>query len=147
MLIGWLLAALPLEAGTGRVIKVLPELMDLKGHTSVSPSLYERDGYQAMLRQHPERRSGVRFFVQWKTKGGVYEPLKVRVEVRGTALGKPPPLFVLEQALENVGGMFSHWTSLTLTGEDYHKLGSVTAWRATLWEGDKMLGQQQSFLW
>ncbi|HTL54356.1 MAG TPA: hypothetical protein VL361_01700 [Candidatus Limnocylindrales bacterium] len=136
-----------LEAATGRVIKVLPEFLDEKGRNSLAPSLYERDVYQALLRDHPERRSGLRFYIQWKTKGPVWEPLTIRVEIRGNAEGNLPKQLVLEQRIENPGGAFSHWSNVTLSSEDYKKIGSVTAWRISFWEGKTLLGQQQSFLW
>ncbi len=145
-LIGCLAAGLPAEAATGRVIKVLPLFLDLKGRESLSPSLYERDAYQAILRRDPKRRSGMRFAVQWKTKGPVWGPLKVRVELRGIAQGNLPRQLVLEKSVEG-GGWFSHWSAIALTGEDYRNLGQVTAWRVTLWEGATMLGEQASFLW
>ena len=44
---------------SGKVVKVLPHYLDLEGRHTLSPSLYERDAYQAVLRQHPERRSGI----------------------------------------------------------------------------------------
>lgn len=135
------------RAATGRVVKVLPEFMDLKGRTSLSASLYERDAYQATLRDHPERRSGMRFYVEWKTKGPIWEPLTVRVELRGAASGNLPKLLVLEQRAENKGGLFSHWTNITLNSADYKNIGSVTAWRVTFWEGTTLLGHQESFLW
>ena len=136
-----------LRAATGRIIKVLPEFLDEKGRNSLAPSLYERDVYQAMLRDHPERRSGLRFYIQWKTKGPVWEPLTIRVEIRGNAEGNLPKQLVLEQRIENPGGAFSHWSNVTLSSEDYKKIGSVTAWRITFWEGKTLLGHQQSFLW
>ena len=145
--LGLVMPVCGLQGATGRIIKVLPEFLDLKGHNSLAPSLYERDVYQAMLRDHPERRSGLRFYIQWKTKGAVWEPLTMRVEVRGIAEGNLPKQLVLEKRIENPGGSFSHWSEVTLTSEDYKKVGSVTAWRVTLWEGKELLGQQQSFLW
>lgn len=135
------------HAATGRLVKVLPEFLDLKGRNSLSPSLYERDVYQATLRDHPERRSALRFYIQWKTKGPVWEPLTVRVEIRGNAEGNLPKQLVLEQPVENPGGSFSHWTSVTLSRDEYKKIGSVTAWRVTFWEGKTLLGLQQSYLW
>jgi hypothetical protein len=143
---GGLAAGLSAEAATGRVIKVLPHFLDLKGRHALSPSLYARDAYQAQLRQHPEQRSGVRFDIQWKTRGAAFSPLKLRVELRGTAKGDLPGRAVLESEVQP-GGWFSHWRSLPLTGEDYQKLGEVTAWRVTLWEGDQLLGEQKSFMW
>ena len=42
------------SGGSGRILKVLPHLLDGKGHHTLSPSLLERDAYQAELRLHPE---------------------------------------------------------------------------------------------
>jgi len=143
----WIGAAAAVSASTGKVIKVLPEYLDLKGRNSLSPSLYERDAYQVGLREHPEQRSGVRFYVHWKTKGPPWAPLKLRVELRGSAEGNLPRRLVLDQALLKPGGLFGRWTNVTLSGEDYKKFGAVTAWRVTLWEGDTLLGEQRSYLW
>jgi hypothetical protein len=131
---------------TGRVIKVLPHFLDTKGRAALSPSLYDRDAYQVELREHPEKRSGIRFDMQWRTKGAVWSDLKLRVELRGVAQGEAPKQMVLERDLEG-GGWFSHWTSMTLVGDEYKTLGAVTAWRVTLWEGTDLLGEQKSFLW
>jgi hypothetical protein len=141
-----LAAGPPADAATGRVIKVLPHFLDREGRHALSPSLYERDAYQAQLRRHPEARSGVRFDIQWKARGAVYAPLRLRVELNGTAKGDRPSQTVLETEVKP-GGWFSHWSSLPLTGEAYRKFGDVTAWRVTLWEGDRLLGEQKSFLW
>src|SRR5215831_9230615 len=122
-------------AATGRVIKVLPHFLDLHGRAALSPSLYDRDAYQVILRDHPEQRSGVRFDMQWKTKGPVWSDLKLRVELRGVAEGDAPKQMILERELQ-VGGWFSHWTSMTLVGQDYKAIGEVTAWRVSLWEGE-----------
>lgn len=142
-----LAASFPAAAANSSLIKVLPEYLDLKGRNSLSPSLYERDVYQMSLREHPERRSAIRFYIQWKSKTPVWEPLLVRVELRGIAAGKLPRQKVLEQTITNPGGPLSHWVTITLGREDYKKFGSVTAWRVTLWEGSELVGKQQSFLW
>ena len=134
------------SAATGRVIKVLPQFLDLKGRHALSPSLYDRDAYQAHLREHTNEISGMRFAVQWKAAGASTGALKLRVEVRGVTHGELPPAVVLEQPVKP-GFWFNHWVSLPLTGDDYRKIGEVTAWRATLWDGDKMIGEQKSFLW
>jgi hypothetical protein len=143
---GILLSALQTMAATGKVIKVLPHFLDKAGRNSLAPSLYERDAYQAFLRSHPEERSGMRFDVQWKKKGPIWEELKVRVELRGMAKGDLPEQRVLEQSVQ-AGGWFSNWTGLKLTGEDYLAFQEVTAWRVTLWEGEHLLSEQTSFLW
>jgi len=135
------------SAAEESVLKVLPEFLDLKGRNSLSPSLYERDAYQVRLRQHPELRSGMRFYIEWRTKKSVWEPLLARLELRGIAEGKQPRQLVLEQPVSNPGGLFSHWIEIDLAGEAYKTFGSVTAWRVTLWEGQTLIGRQQSFLW
>ncbi len=138
--------AFGLFAGEGRVIKVLPEFIDLKGRASVSPSLYDRDAYQHQLRLHPARRSGIRYYTQWKVKPPVFGLVKLRLELRGAARGDLPRQKTLEQSI-TPGGRFSHWTTIELAGTDYREFGEVTAWRMTLWEGDQLLGEQKSFLW
>ncbi len=142
-----LVLALNAQGATGRVVKVLPQFLDKQGRAALSPSLYERDAYQAQLRAHPDQRSGLRYCVQWKTKGPVWQPLRLRLEVRGVAQGNLPKELVLDQNLANKRSMFARWTELTINPDQYQHLGSVTAWRVTLWEGAQMIGSQQSFLW
>ena len=134
------------SAATGRVIKVLPQFLDLKGRHAVSPSLYDRYAYQAYWGAHTSEVSGMRLAVQWKASGASVDALKLRVEIRGISHGQLPPRIVLEQPVKP-GFWFNHWASLPLAGVDYKKIGEVTAWRATLWDGDKMIGEQKSFLW
>jgi hypothetical protein len=138
---------LPCGAATGRVIKVLPFYLDLQGRHTRSPSLFERDVYQAYLLQNPEKRSGMMYDVHWKIKGRAEAPLRLQVELRGMAEGNLPSQTVLEQTVQSGGGWFGHWTGLILSGEKYKQLGTVTAWRVTLWEGTRLLGEQESFLW
>jgi hypothetical protein len=146
MLGGWLAAAWSAPAATGKVIKVLPQFLDLKGRNSLTPSLYERDNYQVLLRQSTNQVSGMRFNVEWKAKSAVATPLTLRVELRGVARGDFPKARTLEKTV-TPGGWFSHWTKFDLVGADYKDFGRVTAWRATLWEGSRLLGEQKSFLW
>jgi hypothetical protein len=140
-----LLTTLVARATTGSVVKVLPHFLDLEGRHSVSPSLYDRDAYQAQLRQHPEQRSGIRFDILWRGRGKAKETARLQVELRGTAKGNLPSETKLETDVVITGT--SHWASLKLDGENYKKFGEVTAWRVTLWSGDQLLGEQKSFLW
>jgi hypothetical protein len=146
-LLSVLLIGSPTEAWTGRIVKVLPQFLDQKGRAALSPSLYERDAYQVVLRDHPERRAGICFFVEWKTKGAIWQPLKLQIELRGTAQGNVPKRLVLEEPLENTGGLFTHWANARLEGKAYKDFGAVTAWRVTLWEGNTLLSEEKSFLW
>src|SRR5256885_1559084 len=130
------------SAETGRVIKVLPQFLDLKGQHALSPSLYDRDAYQAYLRLHTNEVSGMRFAVQWKASGSATTPLKLRIEILGVTHGESPAKVVLEKEVKP--GWLNHWVSLPLTGDDYKRIGEVTSWRATLWEGDQLLAEQKS---
>ena len=144
--VGWLALALSAPAATGRVIKVLPQFLDLQGRNSLTPSLYERDLYQSTLVRSTNQCSGMRFNVEWKAKGQAATPLKIQVELRGVARGDYPKQLVLEKPVQP-GGWFSHWAAFDLVGEEYRDFGRVTAWRVTLWEGSRLLGEQKSFLW
>ena len=137
--------ALAADVVTGRIVKVLPLFLDAQGRDATAPSLFERDAYQAYLREHTNQISAIRYAVQWKASPSVAEKLKLRIELRGIGEGGIPKLKSLET--EVAAKTFSQWTNLMLSGEDYKKIGSVVAWRATLWAGDSQLGEQRSFLW
>ena len=130
----------------GQVMKVLPLLLNLKGRDALSPSLYDRDAYQMYLRMHTNEISAVRYDVLWKVSGPADAPVKIRVELRAIAADGGPVLMNLE-APAGKPGWFGRWTTLLLAGEDYQKMSHVVAWRATLWSGDQLLGEQKSFLW
>jgi len=132
-------------AATGRVMKVLPHFLDLKGRHALSPSLYERDAYQSFLRQNPGQRSGVRFDIHWRVRTKPATNLKLKVEIRGIAEGNLPSEKVLEKDVK--AGAGSHWTRITLDGENFRAIGEVTAWRVSLMEGDQLIAEQKSFLW
>ena len=137
--------ALPNEswAAPGKVKKVLTFYLDQEGRQSLSPSLYDRDAYQALLRNDATKRSGLRFDVQWNASTPA--PLILRVDMRG-AKGTENTKARVEGTVRK-RGFFSRWTELALTGEEYQKFGELVAWRATLWQGDVMVGEQKSFLW
>ena len=137
-------AAAP-AAKTGRVVKVLPLYLDLKGHDAISPSHFDRDAYQAFLRQHTNEISAIRFDVLWKASNLKDAKLKLRAELRGIGEHGLPRQTVLET--EVTPAFFRSWTSLKLEGDDLKKFGSLVAWRVTLWNGDQLLGEQKSFLW
>jgi len=138
-------AAMASDATTGRVVKVLPLFLDAKGHDAISPSLFDRDAYQAWLRGHTNEISAVRFDVLWKASNAGNAKLKLRAELRGVGAGGLPKQTVLEQTV--TPKFFRSWTSLPLGGADYKNFGELVAWRVTLWNGDQMVGEQKSFLW
>ncbi len=145
LLLGSLSMAFADEAAAGRVIKILPLFLDLKGHDALSPSLYDRDAYQVYLRQHPDQRSAIRFDVLWKASNTGDAELKLWVELRGIGQNGLPRQAILERVVKP--GFFRHWASLTLDGADYKNFGELVAWHVTLRVGDQLLGEQKSFLW
>jgi len=131
------------RAASARLVKVLPHFVDFQGRIALNPSLYERDAYQAHLRAHPTDRAGLRFDVQWKSREALQ--LTLRLELRGNR-GRDGTTAVLEEPVK-YRGLFSTWSQISLSGDAYKKFGELSAWRATLWDGDKLIGEQQSFLW
>jgi hypothetical protein len=133
------------DALSGSIVKVLPLFLNLKGQDAISPSLYDRDAYQAYLRSHTNEISALRYDVLWSTSRTDDSRLTLRLELRSIGEGGVPRQTTLEQTV--TPHYFRHWTSLPLAGEDYRNLGEVVAWRATLWSGHQLLSEQKSFLW
>jgi len=133
------------NAITGKVVKVLSLLMDTNSQVAPSPSLFDRDAYQVYLLEHTNEVTGVRFDVCWAAHHARGMTLKLRVELKGVRRNGLPTQTTLEQTV--TPGLFHHWTSLTLSGADYKNFGTVAAWRATLWNSNQLIGEQQSFLW
>src|SRR5688572_3069915 len=128
------------NAQSEKIIKVLPHLLDAKGRASISPSLFDRDAYQAELRVNSTNRSGLRFDVQWKAS--YYPALVLRIEARGDRRREPK---ILDQPVKHSN--FSQWTSVRLTGEAYTNFGELISWRALLVNGTNIVAEQKSFLW
>jgi hypothetical protein len=137
------LLAADARAATARIIKTLPHFLDLQGKHTLHPSLFERDAYQAELKRHPDRCSGMRFDVQWKSHD--IKTATVRLEVRGA---KTPPrkTEVFEHEVK-AGGFFRRWSSLRVEGKDFERIGQIMAWRVSVWDGGELLAEEKSFLW
>jgi hypothetical protein len=133
------------DAITGRIVKVLPFFLDRQGRDALSPSLFDRDAYQAQLREQTNEVSGVRFDVLWKAAKASDEHLKIALELRGVGTNSVPKLKTLE--VDVAPGKYRRWTEIPLVGDDYKNFGAVVAWRITLWNGGRLLGEQKSFLW
>ena len=131
-------------AESARIIKVLPHFLDKKGRHSLAPSLYERDAYQEHLRENPERRSTIRYDVQWK--GPKKTPLTMRVELRGSDTDKQPKSLQVEKEV-TCRSWGSCWSGVALEPRDFADFSEILAWRVTLWQGETLLAEQQSFLW
>ena len=143
-----LLAVIPAFADgieKGRIVKMLPMFLDLKGHDAKSPSHYDRDAYQAHLRRHTNEISGIRFDFLWQVENPAATNYTLRVELRGITADGKPTRAALEGNAEPP--LLRRWNYLTLGGADYRSFGELAAWRATLWRGDRLLSEQKSFLW
>lgn len=141
-----LLVVCPANAGSsGNIFKVLPLLVDREGRTATSPSLFDRDAYQASLRGHMDQVSAIRYDVEWRAKKSAATNHILKLELRGVATDGKPVMKIFETAV--APGGWRKWTSFTLQSDELKKLGSVVAWRATLQEGTTVVGEQKSFLW
>lgn len=134
-----------LAAAPARIIKVLPHYLDAEGRHALSPSLYERDAYQAHLRKNRKLIAGLRFDIQWRAPGKRDAKLKLRVQMI-TSKGEPGKERIVEQAVR-APTRWSRWTRLMIAGREWEEQGNVVAWRATLWDGDSLVAEQNSFLW
>jgi len=133
-------------ASPGKIVKVLPHYLDREGRMALSPSLFDRDAYQAILRQDRSLCSALRFDVQWKAKKpSSAANLKLRVELVTSTVGKDRPM-VLDQPVRR-RAFGSRWTKILLEGESFRAAGDLVAWRVSLWNGDQLLAEQRSFLW
>lgn len=140
-----LLLAPSVWGGEGRVVKVLPEFVDSKGRHALSPSLYERDAYQFILRKNPARQAGLSMAIQWKAKNVDWTNLTLRAEMRGL-VGDTLHTITLEEPAKKTGH-FGNWAELEIEGQTFRDFGQLVAWRVTLWEGGHQLGELKSFLW
>lgn len=131
------------QAASANIYKVLPQFVDREGRHLLSPSLYERDAYQALLRQKPELRSGLRFAVLWKARGA--SQLTLRVEMRGSHENRSTTAVI--ESNEIPRRWFRQWSAVTFTGEEYKAFGDLLAWRVTLWDKDTLVAEHKSFLW
>ena len=127
-------------AKRGRISKVLPHWLDLQGRHTLSPSLFERDAYQAQLRADRSLCSGIRFDVKWSSNNGGNVKLQVELQVTGQA--KP---IQLEHPIQQTRR--SGWDALTLDGDEFKAIGQIIGWRVLLIDGKTVLAERRSFLW
>jgi hypothetical protein len=140
------------HAAEARVKKVLLHLLDHQGRHTINASLYDRDAYQAYLRKHPSEQGGLRFDVQWTADRAHRDGLTLRIEVRSLKTrdsGQPNELYKARtlEAPVHPHGVFGWWSSITMPEKDFKEFGEINAWRASLWDGDRMVAEQKSFLW
>lgn len=129
----------------GRILKVLPHLLDAEGRVARAPSLFQRDAYQSHLRQHPEKVSTQRFDVHCKVHRRANSELQLRLTLRTANRPESEPV-ILEAPVKS--GLWGRaWQSLTLDPEVYRTAGKVVAWRMEMLENGTVISSQSSFLW
>lgn len=125
--------------------KVLPHLLDKKGRHTLFPSLLERDAYQAKLRSEPDLQGGLRFDIRvGRIPEGV--GLVIHLETHGTGKESQPSYIQFQRAISDKD-RFHRWFNITLSPEEYAKLGKLISWRVTLRQGETVVAEQRSFLW
>lgn len=127
-----------------RIMKVLPHYLDKQGRHTLSPSLLERDAYQAVLRKDPSKRGGMRFDVLCGTLPP-HPDLTLRIEVRGNK-DRNSVILQREKAL-TPRDRFHRWQEVVLDESACREFGDLLAWRATLWRNGQQIAEQRSFLW
>lgn len=132
-------------AASGKIIKVLPHFFDKEGRIALSPSLYERDAYQALLRRKPDLCGGMRFDIQWKTEHARDTNLVLRLELVTAHSGVDRTLLFEKNVKAKT--TWSRWSSISLAFDEVKQIGDVIAWKVSLVRKDKELAAQRSFLW
>lgn len=132
-------------AVSGAILKVLPHLQDTEGRIAVAPSLFQRDAYQAHLRQHPEKVSTLRYDIQCRVSGRPSESVTLRLNLRTSQRAEDKPLVVEVPVKRRWFGR--SWQTVTLDPAVYRASGDVLAWRAELLAGSTVIASQNSFLW
>jgi hypothetical protein len=138
----WVLAGcatIQSQSGMG-ILKVLPHYLDEKGRHTDGPTLLHRDSYQNKLRNNPQLARSMRYDINWYGVGEV----TLRLELRSNKSGLQP--ITLEQTVDSGAGP-RHWSSIEIVHDTYLEFGQPYSWRVSLWRGEEMLDQDQSFLW
>ena len=137
-------ASWPVSGGKARIVKVLPHFLDNEGLHSNGPGLLGRDLYQQELRERLEDVKALRFDVKWVGRGLNPEKTRLEVELRSSKAGVES---VTLEKNARPNRRFSTWTIVAMTPDVYQAFGVMESWRVTLWEGDRKVSTQQSFLW
>ena len=145
MLLVTLFCVFPANAGSVKIFKVLPHYLDKEGRHALSPSLFERDWYQALLKADPEKCSTVRFDVQWRNTLSDLNDLNIVIEVRGSKQGEDT--IIVTEKLSPKKSIWSRWKKVKIPEKDFLKIEGINAWRVIIRDGETNLREYRSFLW
>ncbi len=98
--------------------------------------------YGAVNNQQLLEKAGHYYSVFWKTDDRTAD-VKLRLDYRHQATG--PKEYSFEVPVDKVRRR--NVTKFAVIGDEYQKLGSVTAWKVSLMINGELAGEDQSFLW
>ena len=104
---------------------------------------FERQRLQfgAITQVDRRERYGTYFTFYWRAKR--LADVRVRLEFRTKNLGS----YVQARDVEYTAAKGTLKAEFAITGDDYEQDGGITAWRAVVIEGGKIVALNQSFLW
>ena len=136
----------PVSRGGFAVLKVNRTLLDPLGHeTDVVGNLKGEAVYQYALRHDPNRQTGARFHIKWKSPKRA-ERIRLVLELQGLSTTNESTRATLTANQPDMDG-WAEWTTVDITGEQFKKLGEIMAWRVTLYSGDRVMAEQPSANW
>lgn len=89
-----------------------------------------------------EARYGHYFTFFWRGRPGS-GPLTLRFEYRQADTAEQ--VHRIEQRIDQIRKR--NQSRIQIIGESYHRRGKVTSWRASLWDGERLIDEEKSFLW
>lgn len=96
----------------------------------------------AILADEVESRRGHYFVISWVNKGPAAN-FTTRFEYRQVKTKDVVRTLTMDHA--NIKG--SARSTFAVLGDAYRTYGPVVSWRFTVWQGDKIVGEEHSFIW
>lgn len=130
-----------------QVVKVNRTLLDQWGHETGTEvgDLKAEAVYQFDLRHNPKLQFGARFHIKWKAPDKAPQ-LKLQLDVRGLTADN---LVVYDTLTEEHPAMdgWAEWSTIDIKGERFKKLGTITAWKVSIFSGGELKAELPSGNW
>ena len=136
----------PVQKPGYAVIKVNRTLLDqFEYETDVVGDLKGEAVYQYDLRHNAQRQFGARFHIKWKAPRGA-PSIRLVLDVRGLNTRNET---TLDKFIENYTRMedWAEWTTISITGDRFKHLGTIMAWRVSIYSGDRVMAELPSADW
>jgi hypothetical protein len=128
------------------ILKVNRTLVDSYGYeTDVVGDLKQEAVYQYKLRRAPEQQHGARFQVKWKAPQDTAQ-IRLQLDVRGLNSKNETVFDAVSLSFERVED-WAEWSTLEISNARLKRLGTITAWKATLFASGKMMAELPSSNW